>query len=126
MHISDICNAIDRSAIYLFKSHKKFQIINIGSSSRNTNMEILQKIEKITKVKSLYNIVDRRKGDVDLLICSNTKAKKILNWNTRLNVKQATNLTIEWYKEFYKSKKNNSIIQLTKNQILQYHGKFKL
>ena len=61
-----------------------------------------------------------------MLVLNTKKAKKILNWNTRLNVKQATNLTIEWYKEFYKSKKNNLIIQLTKDQILQYHRKFKL
>ena len=27
VHISDICNAIDRSVTYLFKSHKKFQTI---------------------------------------------------------------------------------------------------
>jgi len=104
VHISDICNAIDRSATYLFKSHKKFQIINIGSSSRNTNMEILQKIEKITKVKSLYNIVDRRKGDVDLLICSNTKAKKILNWEPqKSNMNTIIKDEIKWVKYLIKN-----------------------
>ena len=104
VHISDICNAIDRSAIYLFKNHKKIQIINIGSSSRNTNMEILKKIEKITKIKSLYNIVDRRKGDVDLLVCSNSKAKKILNWEPqKSNMNTIIKDEIIWVKYLIKN-----------------------
>ena len=43
-------------------------------------MEILKKIEKMTLIKSIYKIIKRRKGDVDLLTCSVKKAKKILNW----------------------------------------------
>jgi len=104
VHIGDICNSIDRSITYLFKNHKKTQIINIGSSSRNTNMEILKKIEKITKIKSLYNIVDRRKGDVDLLICSNSKAKKVLNWEPqKSNINTIIRDEIRWVKFLIKN-----------------------
>ena len=104
VHIGDICNSIDRSITYLFKNHKKTQIINIGSSSRNTNMEILQKIEKITKIKSIYNIVDRRKGDVDLLICSNSKAKKVLNWEPqKSNINTIIRDEIRWVKFLIKN-----------------------
>ena len=67
-------------------------------------MEILQKIEKITKVKSLYNIVDRRKGDVDLLICSNSKAKKILNWEPqKSNINTIIKDEIRWVKYLIKN-----------------------
>ena len=104
VHIGDICNSIDRSITYLFKNHKKTQIINIGSSSRNTNMEILKKIEKITKIKSLYNIIDRRKGDVDLLICSNSKAKKVLNWEPqKSNINTIIRDEIRWVKFLIKN-----------------------
>ena len=104
VHISDICDAIDRSVTYLFKNDKKFQIINIGSSSRNTNMEILKKIEKITKIKSFYNIVNRRKGDVDLLVCSNSKAKKILNWEPqKSNINNIIKGEIRWAKFLIKN-----------------------
>ena len=44
---------------------------------------MLQEIEKITKIKNIYTIEDRRKGDVDLLVCSNSKAKKLLNWQPK-------------------------------------------
>ena len=106
VHIRDICNGIDKSIDYLLKNNKKFQIINIGSSSRNTNMEILQKIEKITKIKSIYSIADRRKGDVDLLVCSNSRAKKILNWEPRKsNIKTIIKDEISWVKILIKNHK---------------------
>ena len=104
VHIRDICNGIDKSIDYLLKNNKKFQIINIGSSSRNTNMEILQKIEKITKIKSIYSIADRRKGDVDLLVCSNSKAKKILNWEPqKSNISNIIKGEIRWAKFLIKN-----------------------
>ena len=106
VHIRDICNGIDKSIDYLLKNNKKFQIINIGSSSRNTNMEILQKIEKITKIKSIYSIADRRKGDVDLLVCSNSRAKKILNWEPqKSNIKTIIKDEISWVKILIKNHK---------------------
>ena len=52
------------------------------------------------------------KNETDLLVLNTDKANKVLNWNTRLSVKQATNLTIEWYKEFYKSKNSVSTASL--------------
>lgn len=104
VHIRDICNAIDKSIDYLFKNHEKFQIINIGSSSRNTNMEILQKIEKITKIKSIYTTADRRKGDVDLLVCSNSRARSILNWKPQnSNISKIIKDEILWVKFLIKN-----------------------
>ena len=106
IHIKDICSAIDKSINYLFRNNKKFKIINIGSSSRNTNLEILQKIEKITKIKNIYNIENRRKGDVDLLVCSNIKAKKILNWKPqKSNIDTIIKDEISWVKVLIKNNK---------------------
>ena len=80
VHIKDICSAIEKSIKYLSKNNEQFEIINIGSSTTNTNLEILRKIEKKTKIKSINKIIKRRKGDVDLLTCSVKKAKNKLNW----------------------------------------------
>ena len=94
-----------KSINYLFRNNKKFQIINIGSSSRNTNLETLQEIEKITKIKNIYTIEDRRKGDVDLLVCSNSKAKKLLNWQPKNSaIKKIIKDEILWVKHLIKNK----------------------
>ena len=59
---------------------KDQEILNIGSAFNNTNLEILNKVKKITKIKPIYELVKKRKGDVDKLICSISKSKKLLNW----------------------------------------------
>ena len=62
------------------------------------------------------------------MVLNTNKVNKILNWKTRLKVDFAVKLTIEWYREFYENKKKNLtfITNLTKNQILDYHKKFKI
>ena len=46
-------------------------------------------------------------NETEMLVLNTKKAEKILNWKTSLNVEAATTiLTIEWYKKFYKNKKN--------------------
>ena len=81
VHINDICSAIKKSIYYLKKNNQKFEIINIGSSTKKTNFEILNQIKKITKIENQFHVVKRRKGDADFLTCSIKKAKKKLNWN---------------------------------------------
>ena len=80
IHIKDICSALKKSAIKIFKSEKIFEVINIGSSSTITNLDIINKVRKITKLDISYEITNNRKGDIDKLSCSYDKAKKLLNW----------------------------------------------
>ena len=64
-------------------------------------------------------------NETKVLVLDTSKAKKVLKWKTRLKVKDALKLTIEWYRSFYEKKlKKNSIEDLTDNQILNYHKKF--
>ncbi len=106
IHIKDICRAIEKSINFLFKNKNQFKIINIGSASRNTNLQILKKIQTITKIKNNFFIAKRRKGDVDILVCSNTTAAKILNWRP-LHSKIETIIKDEilWVKKLIKLKK---------------------
>ena len=106
IHIDDICNAIKKSIYYLKKNNKKFEIINIGSSTKKTNYEILNQIKKITKIENQFHVVKRRKGDADFLTCSIKKAKKILNWKPiSSNIDKIINDEIKWVKYLLKNKK---------------------
>jgi UDP-glucose 4-epimerase len=97
VHIKDICIAIDKSLAYLSKNFNKFEIINIGSSSKITNIEILKKIEKITKIKTDFEVVKNRKGDVDKLSCSINKANMKLNWRPKYsNIENIIKDEIKW------------------------------
>ena len=91
--------------IYRLKNNK-FNVINIGSSQRKTNLEILNCIENITNIKNQFTMVRRRKGDVDFLVCSNSKAKRFLNWRPKFS--QIDNIIkdeIMWIKKLVKSRK---------------------
>ncbi len=106
INIKDICGAIEKSINFLLKNNNKFEIINIGSSSKNTNLDILKNVEKITKIKSICEITKKRKGDVDLLICSNYKANKILNWKpSNSNLKKIIKDELAWTRYLLKNKK---------------------
>ena len=76
---------------------------------------------KITGGPSTKNPI---KNETEMLVLNTKKAEKILNWKTRLNVEAATILTIEWYKKFYKNKKE--ITNFTREQIINYHKKIKI
>lgn len=106
VHIKDICNAIKKSINYLLNNYNKFEIINISSSSKKTNFEILNTIKQITKIDNVYQVVKRRSGDVDYLTCSNTKAKLKLNWNPIYsNINKIIKDEIEWVYYLLKNKK---------------------
>ena len=106
IHINDICSAIKKSIYYLKKNNQKFEIINIGSSTKKTNFEILNQIKKITKVENQFHVVKRRKGDADFLTCSIKKAKKTLNWKPLFsNIDKIINDEIKWVKYLLKNKK---------------------
>ena len=98
------------------------------------------KNSEIVSVKNILNIIKDNwpgfdwvkigntvKNETDLLVLNTNKANKVLKWKTRLSVNDAVKLTIHWYKEFYSNKSNKALmINLTKNQILDYHKKFKI
>ena len=90
------------------------EIINIGSHSKITNLEILNLVQKITKTPLNYNITKNRKGDVAYLSCSISKAKKILNWKPiNSQIKKIIEDEIIWVKYLIK----NNIKRTFKNYL---------
>ena len=99
VHIQDICSAIKKCLKKMKNSNKIKEIINIGSQSKITNLEILYLVKKITKSSLNYEIVKNRKGDIAHLICSISKAKKILNWTpSNSKIKKIIKDEIMWVK----------------------------
>ena len=53
-----------------------------------------------------------------MLQLNSTKKKKLINWECKLNLKQATKFTIQWYKEFYNNREK--ILDLSIRQIQNF------
>ena len=83
--VSDTADAIIRS----LNSKKTIgEIINVGSGSEISIGELALKIAKIAKrkIKIRYDESRERPYDVNRLICNNKKAKRLLDWKTKITM----------------------------------------
>lgn len=94
-YVSDMVNGILKA---MFTQKSKNQIINLGNSSEITIKQVAFIIKKLTGAKSkvVYKQLPkddptRRKPDI-------TKAKKILNWEPKIKLKEGLIKTIQWFK----------------------------
>ena len=86
IHIEDIVKAFDKGIIYLIKNNQS-EIINLGSKQGFSNLSIFRSFQKFYKYKFKEPFFkDRRKGDVDKLICDNKKSYKILGWKPKYSI----------------------------------------
>ena len=97
IHIQDICDAVQKSILFLNSNLKVKEIINLGNNKGISNKEILRNIEIILNKKIFINYLKRRKGDVPYLVCDSSKASKLIKWSTRMSsIKQIIMDDIKW------------------------------
>ena len=84
IHVSDLAYAHVLGAQYL-DSGGKSEIMNLGSNKGYTVLEVAQAVNDIAPLKT--QIGPRRQGDPATLIASNKKAKIILNWSPKYQLK---------------------------------------
>ena len=87
IHIMDLARAHISALNHLLKN-KGLNIFNLGTGNGISVMEILNTFEEVTGEKIPKVIIQKRKGDVASCYADPTKAKKILNWNTKMNLKE--------------------------------------
>jgi nucleoside-diphosphate-sugar epimerase len=96
--VSDTVNAIIKSAAV---KEAIGEIINVGSGTEITILNLAKKIAKISKkkIKIKYDESRERPFDVNRLICDNTKAKKLLKWKPKISMDKGLSLTFDWAKK---------------------------
>ena len=79
------------------------KIINIGSNSEISIIELVHLISKLMGIKIEVEAADERKrpekSEVDRLLADNSKAKKFLRWSPGYGLKEGIIETIEWFSE---------------------------
>ena len=73
---------------YLFKKELSFLNLNLGTGKGTSVLELLRIYEEVNSIKLNFEYSDRRLGDVDRLVADNSLAKKILNWQPKLDIKE--------------------------------------
>jgi len=78
------------------------EIINIGTSQTHRMKDVLTLIKEETSAKEKQVLLDKnrlRPRDVDVMVTSNSKAKKVLGWLPTITFEEGIQRTIDWYKD---------------------------
>lgn len=99
-HIEDILSGI--LSVIGREKNCITQIFNIGSDYSYTTMEIIDMIEILMKNKVKLKILSARKGDQKLTSANIDKAKELLRFYPKIDLKEGLIEEIEWAKNFLK------------------------
>ncbi len=82
--------------------------VNIGSGKAVSVVEIAETVKRITGSKSELKFMEARPGELPILLCDNSKAKRVLNWVPKHSFEDGMRKTVEYYKankKFYSTEK---------------------
>lgn len=101
--IRDYVNVVDLnmahlSAIEYLAKGGKSEIINIGTGTGNSVLEIANTVQEVTEVKFELKKTQSRQGEYAKMIASMEKSKQVLNWEPKRTIKNSIESLIKWYK----------------------------
>ena len=101
--IRDYCNVVDLNEAhilaldYLIKGGKS-EIINLGTGTGNSVLEIITKIEEETGKDIKLEKSSPREGEYAKAVASIQKAKNVLGWEPKRSIADSVKSLVEWYK----------------------------
>jgi UDP-glucuronate 4-epimerase len=78
-----------------------YEIINLGSDSPHSLIEIIKLIEEITGKKAVIKYEPFHKADVEKTWANINKSKKTLKWLPNTMINEGIRKTINWFFETY-------------------------
>src|SRR3989338_3530618 len=75
------------------------EIINISDSKEFTITELVKLLEKVSGKKAKLEYMPLPKGDIQSNTADVSKAKKLLNWETKISFEDGLRKTFEWMKK---------------------------
>ncbi len=103
--IRDYINVVDLNEAhilaldYLMKGGKS-EIINLGTGSGNSVLEIISKVKEVTGVEFEIKKGEARKGEYAKMVADIRKAKKVLGWSPKRTIKDSINSLVKWYEKY--------------------------
>lgn len=97
IHVEDISDAHVKGFEYLEKGGKT-DAFNIGTENGTSVKEVIDCVEKQSKKKVNYKIVERREGDPAVLIASSNKLMKTLGWTPKYKrIDEIVETALRWH-----------------------------
>lgn len=100
--IRDYVNVVDLNEAHLkalehLIAGKSSEIINLGTGTGNSVLEIINKVKEITGAQFPVGKTTPREGDDAKKIADITKAKQVLGWEPKRSIADSVNALIKWY-----------------------------
>jgi len=100
--IRDYVNVADLNEAHLkalehLMAHKSSEIINLGTGTGNSVLEIINKVKEITNAEFAVGKTAPREGDDAKKIADITKAKRVLGWEPKRSIADSVNALVKWY-----------------------------
>ena len=80
---------------------KGFNVFNLGRGEKVKLLDFILEIEKNLGMEAKKKFLPLQQGDVLETSADISKAKKLLGYNPKVNVKEGVKKFIDWYKEYY-------------------------
>ena len=88
VHVQDLADAHIAALDLIDKSGPGFDVINIGTGVGASVLEVIDTISEITGKLIKPKFVERRQGDPASLVADVSKAKEVLNWESKRDLKE--------------------------------------
>lgn len=99
IHVLDLADAHIKALMYI-KQNNKSENFNLGTENGTSVLEIIEEVKKVSGKEFLVNYAKKRPGDPAVLVGSNKKAKKLLNWEpNNSKIEYIIKTAWDWHKK---------------------------
>ena len=98
IHVEDLAEAHVRGLDYLLKTKKQFTTLNVGTGLGTSVLDLVNAYEEFNKCKIPIRYVEKREGDVGILIAKVDLAHKLLKWKAKRSLKDICQDNWRWQK----------------------------
>lgn len=95
IHVMDLAEG-HLAALKYNDTQSGVNIFNLGSGQGNSVLEVIATFENVFRKKLPYHFAPRRDGDLPAYWANADRAKKLLNWETRLNLHDMVQDSWNW------------------------------
>jgi UDP-glucose 4-epimerase len=98
IHVVDLAEGHVKAVEYA-ANHKGTEIINLGTGTPYSVLEIVHAFEEANDIKVPYEIGPRRAGDLPAVVANVDKAKDVLGWTAKRSLKDMCRDSWNWQKK---------------------------
>ena len=110
-HVATVLYGYILVAEKIYKNKKLTNLNSLNFGPKNNHLLSVNEITKmmLKKLNNSVNIIHKNKkyefSEKKFLALNSNLAKKILGWSSKLAAQDSINLTLDWYREYFKKKK---------------------